>query len=192
MAAFALLAFSAGSAAAAPTLAVDAGAGQHAISPYIYGMNYADPTVAAQIGLPVDRWGGNTTDTYNWRLGSSNTGSDYYFENIADCWNAADGWCNGGRGPNPPGYQSFIAQDRAENAATLLTLPLMGEVASDAPLNHPFTCGFPSSAFATQDSFDPYDANCGSGTDNGTDLTANPSRDSTPIDPATNASSMDR
>jgi hypothetical protein len=48
-----LLCFSPGSAAAAPTLSVNAGAGQHAISPYIYGMNYADPTVAAEIGLPV-------------------------------------------------------------------------------------------------------------------------------------------
>ncbi len=183
----ALLSFPAGSAAAAPTLVVNAGAGERAISPYIYGMNYADSAVAAEIGLPVDRWGGNTTDTYNWKLGSSNTGSDYYFENVADCWNGSDGWCHAGLGPNTPAYQSFIAQDRTTNAATLLTLPLMGEVASNAPLNHPFTCGFPASVFATQDSFDPYDANCGSGTKTGTNLPSNPSRDGTPITPATNA-----
>src|SRR5437016_6172356 len=66
-------------AADGPALAVDATADQHAISPDIYGLNFADgagqSTLAADIGLPVDRWGGNTTDTYNWQLGSANQGN---------------------------------------------------------------------------------------------------------------------
>jgi hypothetical protein len=57
-------------AATGPALSVDAGAGRHAISPGIYGMNFADPALAREIGLPLNRWGGNRTDTYNWRIGA--------------------------------------------------------------------------------------------------------------------------
>ena len=54
-----------------PTLSVNGSADQHAISPDIYGMNFASAGLAKQLNLPVDRWGGNTTDTYNWKIGSS-------------------------------------------------------------------------------------------------------------------------
>ena len=91
------------SAAAGPALAVDANADRHPISPDIYGLNFADPALAGELSLPVDRWGGNTTDTYNWRLWSSNTGNDWFFENVADCWNAADGWCAAARSPATSG-----------------------------------------------------------------------------------------
>src|SRR3954465_7014119 len=93
----ALPAPAAASADAGPALSLDAGADRHAISQDIYGLNYADPTLAQQIGLPVERWGGNTTDTYNWRLHSYNLGQDWYHENIADCWSEAAGYCNGGQ-----------------------------------------------------------------------------------------------
>jgi hypothetical protein len=83
-------------AAAGPALSVDAAADRHAISPDIYGMNFADPVLAREIGLPVNRWGGNRTETYNWRIGASNTGRDWYFENIADCWDDAGAWCAAG------------------------------------------------------------------------------------------------
>src|SRR5215212_8669498 len=69
------------SAAAGPALSIDAGVDQHAISPLIYGMNYADAGLAQDVRLPLDRWGGNSTTRYNWKLDVHNTGSDYYFEN---------------------------------------------------------------------------------------------------------------
>lgn len=168
-----------------PTLSVDAASGRLAISPLIYGMNFADSQAssseAASIGLPINRWGGNTTDTYNWQLGSSNLGNDWYFENVADCYYT----CNG---PNVPAYEGFIAGDQAIGAQTLLTLPLMGYVAKNAPTAHPLTCGFPASAFATQDQFDPYDAGCGDGLQGGQPVASDPTRDGVAIDPATNAS----
>ena len=40
-------------------LSIDAAAGRHAISPYIYGLNFATAGFAAEIGLPLRRWGGN-------------------------------------------------------------------------------------------------------------------------------------
>src|SRR5918912_786248 len=64
------------------TLSVDAFAARHAISPDIYGLNGADPAFAAEIGLPVARWGGNASTRYNFKNHTYNTGSDWYFENI--------------------------------------------------------------------------------------------------------------
>jgi hypothetical protein len=162
-------------AATGPALAVDGAAGRHAINPGIYGLNFADATEAAQLALPLDRWGGNTTDTYNWQLGSDNTGNDWYFENIADCFGVTS--CNA------PyfGYRAFVEKDRSVGAKTLFTLPLMGEVAKDAPTQHPFTCGFPKTVFPTQDKSDNWDPNCGDGLSGGQPLAADPSRDGTPV-----------
>ena len=171
-------------AATGPALAVDATAGRHAISPGIYGMNFADGALARSLELPVDRWGGNTTDAYNWKLHSANTGNDYFFENVADCWDAAHSWCANG---DVNGYADFVAKDRAAGAKTLMTLPMMGYVAKDAKKAHPFSCGFPKSVFATQDAFDPYDTNCGNGVRGGTQLGSDPTRDGTAITPAFDA-----
>src|SRR4051812_18927752 len=72
----------AAAAAAGPLLKVDAAAGRHAISPDIYGMNYADAALAAELHMTVDRWGANNTSRYNWQNNTYNTGQDWYFENI--------------------------------------------------------------------------------------------------------------
>src|SRR5689334_6757428 len=69
-------------AAAGPALSVNAASVQHVISPYIYGMNFADQALAEELRLPVNRWGGNSTTRYNWQIDVHNTGSDYYYENI--------------------------------------------------------------------------------------------------------------
>ena len=165
-------------AAPGPALSVDANADRHPIDPRIYGLNFADRALARRIDLPVDRWGGNTTDAYNWQLGSANTGSDYYYENVADCWNEAHSWCAGGK---VLGYVEFVNKDRAVGADSLMTLPMMGHVAKDAKLAHPFTCGFPATVFGSQDSFDPFDRNCGNGLQGGSPLPSDPARDGKPV-----------
>src|SRR5918997_7156935 len=68
--------------ASGPALNVDATAAQHTISPYIYGMNFADEALARDLRLGVNRWGGNATTRYNWQNDTSNRASDWYFENI--------------------------------------------------------------------------------------------------------------
>jgi hypothetical protein len=172
---------------AGPTLDVSAGADRHPINQDIYGINFASPALAAQIGLPVDRWGGNTTDTYNWQIGAGNTGSDYYYENIADCWDAAHAYCSGMSANTVFAYRDQVAADRAAGAKTLLTLPMTGFVSKDAPVSHPLTCGFPRSVFASQDNFDGYDANCGDGTGSGAKLASDPARDATAVGPSFDA-----
>src|SRR5262249_51189325 len=110
----ALLAPAVAGAGAGPALSVDAGADRHAISPYIYGMNFADEDLASELRLPVRRFGGNATTRYNWQNDTSNHASDWYFENLPN------------DNPNPAALpdgsssDQFVDQDRRTGSATLL------------------------------------------------------------------------
>jgi ABC-type sugar transport system substrate-binding protein len=53
-------------AADGPALTVDPSASRHAISPYVYGMNFAAEDLAKELRLPVRRWGGSATTSYNY------------------------------------------------------------------------------------------------------------------------------
>jgi Glycoside hydrolase family 44 len=165
---------------AAPTLTVDPdAAGSHLISPDIYGMNFADPVLAQQIGLPVDRYGGDSVETYNYVNSASNTTASYFFENIAGCFGVTD--CKTPVFPD----QRQIASDHTVGAASLIELPLMGEVAKNAPIDHPFTCGFPLQLIGPQDQFDQYDSSCGNGQLNHVAINpGTPSQDGKVIDSA--------
>lgn len=183
-AALTILAICASSAAAAtgPALTVDAtSADHHAISPYIYGLNFADATLGAQTGVPVDRWGGNSTETYNWQLGSSNLGSDWYFENASDCWAPAYNYCSGMSKNTVFAYRNFVAKDRQLGAKTLITLPMAGYVAKNAPVKQPLTCGYPRSVWPSQGSFDTYDPTCGNGQSGGKRIPGKPTLDGVAI-----------
>ncbi len=150
-----------------PTLSVDAAADQRPISPYIYGMNFASEAVAADLNLPVRRWGGNSTTRYNWQIDVHNTGSDWYFENI----------------PNPLGnIERIVEQNRRTGSETILTMPLIGWTPKRRLANHPYDCGFPRTVFPNQDSFDPWDDNCGNGEWQGSPITgSDPYSTSVPI-----------
>jgi hypothetical protein len=136
-------------AAAGPALSVDVSAGRHAISPDVYGMNGGDPALVAELGTPVARWGGNASSRYNFKNHTYNTGSDWYFENIV-------------AGPDNT-VESFVSTNRDRGIKQVVTVPLIGWVAKDSPSSHPFACGFPATRFPEQDSFDPWDPNCGNG-----------------------------
>ncbi len=166
---------------AGPVLTVDANAGRHAISSGIYGMNYLDDVAfATELSLPVRRWGGNSTSRYNWQNDTTNTGSDWYFENIAQ------------DNPNPatlPDGSSadrFVEQDRSTATRTLMTVPMMGWVAKRRLDNHPYDCGFKVSKYGAQQSTDSWDPDCGNGVlSNGTSITGNaPTDTSTTINAA--------
>lgn len=155
-------------ATAGPTLSIDATAARHAISPDIYGLNGADPAFAAEIGMPVARWGGNASSRYNFKNHTYNTGSDWYFENIVA---GADGT-----------VESFVKTNADRGTKQIVTVPMAGWVAKDSPQSHPFTCGFPATRFPQQDGFDQWDPNCGNGKLNDTELTGVPTDTSIPAD----------
>jgi len=153
------------------TLTVDAAAGRHAISPLIYGVNFASQIsgLGTAFRVPIDRWGGNSTSRYNYTDDTYNTGSDWYFENIVASGNGT--------------LDSMLGTDRARHSSSLVTVPMIGWVSKDSPTDHPFTCSFPKTAFPTQDDFDYWDSNCGNGVTSSTALAADPTTTSTAVGP---------
>lgn len=144
-------------------LTVDAAAQRHAISPYIYGMNFAGEALAAELALPVNRWGGNATTRYNYQTDVSNQASDWYFQNIKQS-DATDL-------PADSAANRFIEQNTRTGTATLLTLPMSGYVANNVHK----ACGFDVRTFGPQQQVDPYEPHyCGNGVyPNGALITGN-------------------
>ena len=151
-----------------PDLSINMSAERHPVSNDIYGMNYADEQLAADIRLPVRRWGGNSTSRYNWQNDTYNTGSDWYFENIRE-----DN-TNPAALPDGSAADRFVEQDSRTGTKTLMTVPLIGWVAKQRLENHPYDCGFKVSIYGAQQSTDSWDSNCGNGIfTNGSKITGN-------------------
>lgn len=135
--------------ATGPGLTVDVGSPTHAINPYIYGMNAYDlsPTTASTANITVARWGGDSTSRYNYQLKTTNSASDYYYENQ-----------NGAFGIWPTGYfNDLVSSASAIGVKTLGTVPVLGWVAKDTT-----SCSFPLSIYPNQQSVDS-SRSCGNG-----------------------------
>ncbi len=145
------------------SLTVDATAARKPISPLIYGINGTSATTAdaafmKSLGLPVRRWGGNNTSRYNWQLDASNTGFDWYFENVR--------MSNAVNLPADSAANRVIAQNRARGVATVLTVPLIGYVAKNAT-----SCGFSIARYGPQTDSDwQWRPDCGNGVKTGGSL----------------------
>jgi len=153
-----------------PALQVNVSASRHAISPYIYGVNYADESFAKEVRLPVRRWGGNATTRYNWKNNMSNRAADWFFENLPEgsdsSWNL----------PDQSAANRFIEQDRRTGTRTLMTVPLIGWTPKDRVKN----CGFSRAKYGEQEKYDDqWWADCGNGKskDGKRDLTGNDPKD---------------
>lgn len=136
--------------ASGPALTVDATNQTHAISPYIYGWNAFDliSTAGKAANITLDRFGGNATSRYNYKLDVTNAASDWYFENR-----------NGATGLEDTGeFNAQITADAAIGAKTMGTVNVLGWVAKDNS-----SCSFPASTYPTQYAFDPYKSSCGDG-----------------------------
>jgi hypothetical protein len=126
----------------APTLAVDANASRHPISPNVYGIaNYGlDATFAKQIQVGNIRWGGDGTTRYNWQVDSSNSGFDWYF--------------TGGNGEATPvpGAGPDLMVNTYKPANALITVPIIPYVNKTAAWN----CSFPVSVYGAQQATNQY------------------------------------
>jgi beta-glucanase (GH16 family) len=137
-----------------PALQVNVSSARHAISAYIYGINYADESLAKELRLPVRRWVGNATTRYNWKNNMSNRAADWYFENLSET-NAPPSVLPDGSAAN-----QFIEQDRRPGTRTLLTVPLIGWTPKDRGRN----CGFSISKYGPQQDNDKqWWPDCGNG-----------------------------
>jgi hypothetical protein len=134
-------------------LSVNASAGRHSISPDIYGMNYADEALAADLRLPVRRWGGNAATRYNWQNDTSNRASDWFFENVPE------ETANPGTLPNGSSADRAVEQNRRTGTQTLLTIPMIGY----APKDRTYSCAYSVAKYGPQQWTDPWRADCGNG-----------------------------
>jgi hypothetical protein len=107
--------------ASSVSFAIDSAQDVHAISRFIYGMNFWESN-QRPANLTLSRSGGNRNTAYNWETNDSNAGSDWFNQN--------DDFMGGGTTPNgaiAPGIQSA----RSGNAGMLVTVPTIGYVAAD-------------------------------------------------------------
>ena len=101
------------------------------ISPLIYGVSFAKPAYVKELGATVNRWGGNSSSTFNWDNGHAwNAGRDWEFRNN-----------NGGNTGNA--VDNFITQSLAAGAQPLITIPTLGWVAKNDD-NNAMSIGVPN------------------------------------------------
>lgn len=137
---------------AGPALNIDLRTRQHLISADIYGISFADADFAAEIGLPINRWGGNAVTRYNWQLDVTNRAADWFFLNVPN--EVA------GRLPNDSAANQFVELNQALGAETVLTVPLIGWT----PKSRGNDCGFTVAEYGKQQQLD-YEERCGNGVD---------------------------
>jgi hypothetical protein len=145
--------------AAGPAVTIDASQQTHAISPYIYGMDAyllkatpADVEAVAKTNITIDRWGGDSTERYNYQLDVTNSIADYFFENQTG--NGGDGWqsVNG-----VSAFNNLVQTNNADGIVTLGTVPVLGWVAKDNT-----SCAFPVATYPNQEKVDST-RQCGNG-----------------------------
>ncbi len=152
--------------AAGPALTVNAGNQTHSISPYIYGMNAylldasaADAAAVAPANITIDRWGGDSTERYNYQLDVTNAIDDWFFEN--ETGTGGDGWLPVS---GVKAFDALVTSNNANGITTLGTVPVIGWVAKDST-----SCSFPESTYPDQlavngkQAFSGDGRNCGSG-----------------------------
>lgn len=101
----------------AVSINVDVQQNRHPISPLVYGINYGKELAA--LNSPLNRMGGNSTTRYNWKQNADNRGNDWFFQSIADA------------SPTPgERADTFVRQSRTAGSTPMITIPLIGYVAS--------------------------------------------------------------
>jgi len=131
--------------AQAPTLAVDANANRHAISPLIYGINeWSDNGLMGLMQIPVLRWGGDDATTFNWQASVKNNTGD-------------NPWCYENYGVSPD-FDGFHTANLMAGTLSLGTIPLMDWSPKAAG-----ECSFSVTKYGAQKATAPDNPDCGNG-----------------------------
>jgi hypothetical protein len=152
-----LLAFAAAAPAFAAnptaTVIVDANANRHAISPNIYGVNWAESADVAALNASVNRSGGNANSRYNWEIDAHSAGADWFFETYPDSSGTPGGWAD-----------TFVATTRAagNGAEPILTVPMLDYLADLGP-GRTTLAGFSVAKYGAQEKVDPWNTDAGNG-----------------------------
>jgi len=116
-------------------------ADRHAISPYVYGMNFVEqggspPGVSPWEGAVVppevtmNRFGGNRLSAFNWETGWSNVGADGDFSN--DAYLTSNGASYNYGSAIGAAVAGRVNASFANNRGIILTIPMLGFVAGNA------------------------------------------------------------
>ena len=120
------------------------------ISPLIYGMAAwvldpinSNPTIADAFlpaNISIMRWGGDSTERYNYQLDVTSQASANYFKNLAgtggDDWTPVSG---------VSAFDEMVTYNAANGIETVGTVPVQGWVAKDST-----SCSFPTSTYPNQ------------------------------------------
>jgi len=145
--------------ATGPALTVNVASPGKAISPDIYGMDAylldastADADAVATANITVDRWGGDSTERYNYQLDVTSSIADWFFENQGgtggDAWPVVNG---------VSAFDALVQGNNTNGIKTLGTVPVLGWVAKDST-----SCSFPVSTYPGQQKVDT-GRECGNG-----------------------------
>jgi hypothetical protein len=108
---------------------VDASSGRTAISPAIYGVAFAE---AKSLGVAtVQRFGGDCSSLYNWKVDAFNCGQDYIFANQALVGFGYPPYDLSGIPAGLSGTDWLVTFDKQHGVDTLMTVPMIGWVAKD-------------------------------------------------------------
>lgn len=100
---------------------IDSAQERRPISPFIYGINFHD-FAGRPANIPLTREGGNRWSAYNWENNASNAGTDWNNQN--------DSYLSDSNTPGKA-VTATIDDAFAHDAATLITIPILGYVAAD-------------------------------------------------------------
>lgn len=96
----------------------------HEISDQIYSMAFTTDAIREELALPLNRWGGNSTERYNHETESTNLGLDWFFANAEEEYD----------------HDDFISGNVDDNTESLVTVPAIGWVSKNADAG----CSFPT------------------------------------------------
>ena len=152
----------------AVTVAIDINLARHPINPMVYGVSFGTPADLKTLNVQLNRSGGNTTTTYNWKQNASNHDFDYFFESLPDDSSAAPG----------QSADVFVNQAKSQGAQPMLAVPMIGWVAKLAP-GRGKASSFSIAKYGPQCQVDPYDSDAGNGVkaDCATEITGNDPND---------------
>ena len=135
----------------AATVLVDTTAGQHPISPLIYGTAFGDPTALSDLRCTLNRQGGNPASRYNWQINADNRAADWYFESIGYDSSTAGEMAD-----------TFIGQTKGAGADAMITIPLLNWVAK-LGAGRSALASFSIAKYGAQTGHDPYFPDAGNG-----------------------------
>jgi hypothetical protein len=161
----------------AAVIVVDANANRRAISPLVYGANWADQAMIGDLNLSVNRRGGNATTTYNWQANAANRAGDWYFESLGDG--------EGDLSLPSVGADAFTTATLAGGAAPMMTIPMVDWVAKLGP-NRQGLAAYSVAKYGAQTATDPWWPDAGNGVraSDGSLIVSDPNDAYTPNSPA--------